>query len=204
LSKQTLAEAQLRIKDQAARICDQDKDLEKAHSKLKEAENRYEHEIRSLKNKIKAKAEKSSKLSEALMLLRKTCSDFVARCSTHLRKIFNSVGALSGEKNYSAEDIPKALDFLEKEINEFDEVIKGHGDFYALVATWGTTNIFAKAGCKHLRDVNKPTFAISPTDLANVLAKAKSICNRFITQIYVKSGREAAGDEARALLGEVR
>jgi hypothetical protein len=43
---------------------------------------------------------------------------------------------------------------MEKEINEFDEVMEGHGDFCALVAARGTTNIFAKAGCKHLRDTN--------------------------------------------------
>jgi predicted nuclease with TOPRIM domain len=53
-----LAKAHLRIKDQVARICDQDKEIEKVHSKLKETVNRYEHEVRSLKDKIKAKAEK--------------------------------------------------------------------------------------------------------------------------------------------------
>jgi hypothetical protein len=79
---------------------------------------------------FKAEAEMSSKLSEALMLLWETCSGFMARCSTRLREIFNWVGALSGEKNYSAKDIPKALDFV-KEINEFDEVMEGHGDFCA-------------------------------------------------------------------------
>ena len=109
-----LAEAQLWITDQAAHICDQDKELEKAHSKLKEAEKYYEHKVRSLKNKIEAEAEKSSKLSEALMLLRGTCLGFMARSSTRLREIFNSVGAVSGEKNYSVEYIPKALYFVEK------------------------------------------------------------------------------------------
>jgi hypothetical protein len=38
----------------------------------------------------------------------------MARSSTRLREIFNSVGAVSGEKNYSVEYIPKALDFVEK------------------------------------------------------------------------------------------
>ena len=73
-----LAEAHLLIKDQDVRIFDQDKQLEEVHSKLKEAENHYEHEVGSLKNKIKAEAEKSSKLSEALTLLRETCSGFAA------------------------------------------------------------------------------------------------------------------------------
>jgi hypothetical protein len=44
------------------------------------------------------------------------------------------IGSIRG-KNYFAEDIPKALDFVEKEINEFDQVMEGHGDFCALVAT---------------------------------------------------------------------
>jgi hypothetical protein len=92
---------------------------------------------------------------------------------------------------------------VEKEINEFDEVMEGHRDFCTLVAARGTANIFAKAGCKHLRDVNKPTFDISPADLANIPVEAISIGNRFITQIWAKGGQEAAGDEARAFLGEV-
>jgi hypothetical protein len=54
-----------------------------------------------------------------------------------------------------------------------------------------------------LRDVNKPTFAISPADLANIPVEARSIGNKFITQIWAKGGREAARDVARALLGEV-
>jgi hypothetical protein len=39
--------------------------------------------------------------------------------------------------------------------------MEGHKDFCALVDTRGTSNIFAKAGCKHLRDVNKPP-SLSP------------------------------------------
>jgi hypothetical protein len=93
---------------------------------------------------------------------------------------------------------------VEKEINEFYEVMEGHEDFYAMVAAQGTTNIFAKARCKQLRDVNKPTFAISLADLTNIPAEARSIGNRFLTQIWAKGGREAAGDEARALHGKVQ
>jgi predicted nucleic acid-binding Zn-ribbon protein len=73
-----LAEAQLRIMDQATCICDQDKKLEIAHSKLKEAKDHYENKVRSLKNKVKAEAKKSSNLSEALMSLWETCSSFMA------------------------------------------------------------------------------------------------------------------------------
>jgi predicted nucleic acid-binding Zn-ribbon protein len=58
-----LAKAHLRIKDQTTRISDQNKQLEEAHSNLKEVGIRYEHEVKGLKDKVKAEAEKSSKLS---------------------------------------------------------------------------------------------------------------------------------------------
>jgi hypothetical protein len=105
-----------------------------------------------------------------------------------------------GEENYSTDDIPRALEFVEKEINGFDEVMEGHEDFCVLVAARGTSNIFAKGGCKHLKDVNKPTFAISPADIEKIPSEARSVENRFITQIWAKSGQELAGNEAQAFL----
>jgi hypothetical protein len=74
--------------------------------------------------------------------------------------------------------------------------MEGHGDFCALVAARGIANIFTKARCKHLRDVNKPTFAISPIDIKNIPSEARSVGNRFITQICAKGDRELAGNEA--------
>jgi predicted nucleic acid-binding Zn-ribbon protein len=109
-----MVEAHLRIKDQTTHISDQNKQLEETHSNLKDARICYEHEVKSLKDKIKAEAEKGSKLSEALKTLRDTCSGFAARCSLRLREIFSSVRAILGEEKYSANDIPKALEFVEK------------------------------------------------------------------------------------------
>jgi hypothetical protein len=71
------------------------------------------------------------------------------------------------------------------------------------VAIRGTTAAFAKAGCNYLKTVNKPTFGLSSSDLVDILAEAKSVGNRFITQIWTKGGREIAGDEARALMNKV-
>jgi hypothetical protein len=60
-------------------------------------------------------------------------------------------------------------------------VIEGHGDFCALVADRGIANIFAEAGCKHLRHVNKPTFAISLADIKIIPSEARSVGNRLST-----------------------
>ena len=93
-----LVEADLRITDQAARICDQDEELEIAHSKLKEAKERYKDKVRILKNNVEAEAKKSSKLSEALTSLQETCSSFVEQSSARPREIFNSLGAVSRKR----------------------------------------------------------------------------------------------------------
>jgi hypothetical protein len=122
-----------------------------------------------------------------------------------LKGIFNSVGASSEEIAPLAEDIPKAFEHIENEVDALNEVITGHEDFCALLASRGTTATFSflKARCTHAKIVNKRTFNLLPSDLVNIPGEARSIGNRFITQIWAKGGRELAGDEARKLLNSV-
>jgi hypothetical protein len=89
-------------------------------------------------------------------------------------------------------------------VEALDEVIAGHGDFYALLASRGTAATFIKAGCTHAKIVNRPNFSLSPLYLVDIPSKARSIVSRFITQIWAKGGRELASDEARSLLKLVR
>jgi hypothetical protein len=53
-----------------------------------------------------------------------------------------------------------------------DEVIAGHGDFCALLASRGTAAAFLKDGCTHAKIVNMPTFSLSSTDLVDIPGKA--------------------------------
>jgi hypothetical protein len=96
---------------------------------------------------------------------------------------------VSEEANLSAKDIPGALECIEKEVDVLGEVITGHNDFCALVASRCMAAAFIKAGCNHARVVNMPNFGLSPSDLINILAEAQSIDNRFITQIWAKGSR---------------
>jgi hypothetical protein len=68
-----------------------------------------------------------------------------------------------------------------------DEVITGHGDLCALLDSHGTIAAFLKAGCTLAQTVNKPTFSLSSSDLVDVLGEARSIGNRFITQIGLRA-----------------
>jgi hypothetical protein len=172
------------------------KELSEARTILDESSQRFDQETKDLKTRVEAEAEKNTRLHESIKDLRNKCVDFATWCVYRLKGIFNSVGAASEKFTPSTEDIPGAFNHIENKVKALDEVISGHGDFCALVASRGTTE-FMKAGCTHAKTVNKPTFNLSMSDIVDILAEARSIGNRFITQIWAKGGRELAGDEAR-------
>jgi hypothetical protein len=105
-----------------------------------------------------------------------------------LKGVFSSVGASSEDIAPSARDISDTFKRIENKVDALDEVIAGHGDFCALLASRGTTAAFLKAGCTHAKTVNKPTFSLLSSDLINIPGEARSIGNRFITQIWAEGG----------------
>jgi hypothetical protein len=105
-----------------------------------------------------------------------------------LKEVFNSVGASSEKFKPSAENLPGIFDHIEDEVDALDEVIVGHGDFCALLASRGIAVAFMKAGCTHGNIVNQPNFSLTPLDLNDILGLARSIGNRFVTQIWAKGG----------------
>jgi hypothetical protein len=120
-----------------------------------------------------------------------------------LKQVFNLVGASSDKLEPLVEDLPSTFEHIESKVEALDEVIAGHGDFYALLASRGTAVAFMKAGCTHGKIVNRPNFSLSPADLTDIASLDRSIGNRFITQIWTKGGRDLAGDEARSHLKSV-
>jgi vacuolar-type H+-ATPase subunit F/Vma7 len=114
--------------------------------------------------------------------------EFGNRCVQRLKGVFSSVGVSSEDIAPSSEDISNTFKHIENEVDALDEVIAGHGDFCALLASRGTTTAFLKAGCTHAKTVNRPTFCLSPSDLIDIPSEAQSIGNIFITQIWAKGG----------------
>jgi hypothetical protein len=179
------------------------KELKEAQTLLEENSRRFNRETEALNMTLKVEAEKNLKLSEALRTLKDKCFNFARQCTARLKSIFNLVGATSEKASLFAKDVPGALECIEKEVDVLDKVITGHSDFYALVASRGMSAAFIKARCNHSRAVNRPNFNLSPTDLVDIPAEARSIANMFITQIWEKGGRELAGNEAQNLLNKV-
>jgi hypothetical protein len=206
-----------KIKDQAAALEKKDFELQTTGGLLAEAEAKiaklnmellsksesFEQEKQKLNAKFKTKVEKSSNLQKSLTELQNKCLEFSSRCVQRLKQVFNSVGASYEKFSPSTEDLPGAFEHIEGEIDDLDEIIAGHGDFYALVASRGTAVAFLKSGCTHGKVVNRPNFSLSPADLVDIPSLARSIGNRFIKLVWTKGGRSIAGDEARSHLKPV-
>jgi DNA repair exonuclease SbcCD ATPase subunit len=143
----------------------------------------FEQEREDLQTKYEAEAAENTKLKQSLEELQNMCLDFGSRCVQRLKKVFNSVGASAYKFTPSAKNIFGTFEHIEGEVEALDEVIAGHGDFCALLASRGTTASFLKAGCTHAKILNRPNFSLSASDLVDIPNIARSIGSRFITQI---------------------
>jgi hypothetical protein len=164
---------------------------------LKQLE-KSEQEKKHLEASLKTEMEKNSNLQKSLKELQEKCLSFGTRCVQRLKDVFHSIGASSKKFTPSTENLPNTLEYIEGEVDALDEVIGGHADFCALVASWGIATAFLKAGCTHGKIVNRPNFSLSSSDLIDIPSLGRSIGNRFMTQIWVNGGRKMAGDEARS------
>jgi hypothetical protein len=178
-------------------------EIARLNSELLLKSESFEQEKKDFDTQLKAEVEKSSNLQKSLKELQDKCISFGNRCVQRLKQVFNLVGASSEKFEPSVEDLPGTFDHIEGEVDALDEVIAGHGDFCALLASRGTTVAFMKTGCTYGKIVSRPNFNLSPADLTDIPSLARSIGNRFITQIWTKGGRDLAGDEARSHLKPV-
>jgi hypothetical protein len=186
-----------KIKDQAAALEKKDFELQTAGGLLTEAEAKiaklnaellsksesFEQEKQKFDAKLEAEVERSSNLQKSLKELQIKCLEFSNRCLQRLKQVFNSIGAGYEKFSPSIEDLPRTFEHIEGEIEALDEIIAGHGDFYALVASRGTAVAFLKSGCTHGKIVNRPNFSLSPADL---IENSQS-CPKYRKQVYKAS-----------------
>jgi hypothetical protein len=181
-------------------------EIARLNSELSTKSKSFEQEKKDFDAKHEAvEVAKSSNLQKSLRELQDKCLNFGNHCVQRLKEVFNSVGASFEKFKPSAKNLPGIFDHIEGKVDALDEVIVGHGDFKPsaknlLLASRGIAVAFMKAGCMHGNIVNIPNFSLSPADLNDIPGLARSIGNRFITQIWAKGGRSLVGDEARSHL----
>jgi chromosome segregation ATPase len=128
----------------------------------------FEQEKKNFDARLEDEVKKSSNLQKSLKELQNICLNFGNRCVQRLRQVLNSVGANSEKFEPSVEDLPSTFEHIESEVDALDEVIAGHDNFCALLASCSTAIAFMKAGCTHGKIVNRPNFSLSPADLADI------------------------------------
>jgi chromosome segregation ATPase len=164
-------------------LADAQADNARLNEELQRKSESFEQERKDLQTKYEDEADKNTKLQQSLKELWNMCLGFGNRCVQRLKKVFNSVGASAEKFTPSTENISSTFEHIEGEVEALDEVIAGHGDFCALLASRGTAAAFMKAGCTLAKIVNRPTFSLSSTDLVDIPSEFRSIGSRFITQI---------------------
>lgn len=102
------------------------------------------------------------------------------QCSDKLKSAFTSVGAFSAEKNFICGDPEGVIKWIEGQIEEFDEVLTGKGDFCACVGVRGVVSLLEKARCEHAKAVIQPDFSVSAADIKEPLAEATALMGNFI------------------------
>jgi hypothetical protein len=185
-------------------LAEAEAEIDRLNNELLIKSEKSEQEKKNLEMNLKTEIEKSSSLQKSLKELQDKCLDFDNRCVQQLKDVFHSIGASSDKFTPSVENLPSTFEYIEGEVDALDEVIAGHADFCALLASRGTATAFLKTGCTHGKVVNRPNFSLSLADLIDIPSLARSIGNRFMTQIWINSGPKMAGDEARSHLKPVK
>jgi hypothetical protein len=109
------------------------------------------------------------------------CYNIAIQCSDKLKKmLFTSVGAFSAEWNFIRGDPEGVIKRIEDEIEGFDKVLTGSGDFCAYIGSRGAVSLLEKAGCEHVKAIIQPDFIVSATDIKERSAKAIALSGKFL------------------------
>jgi hypothetical protein len=149
-------------------------EIDRLNSELLIKSEKSEQEKKNLETNLKTEIEKSSSLQKSLKELQAKCLDFGNRCVQWLKDVFHSIGASSDKFTPSVENLPSTFEYIEGEVDALDEVVAGHADFCALLASRGTATAFLNTGCTHDKIVNRPNFSLSPADLIDIPSLARS------------------------------
>ena len=99
--------------------------------------------------------------------------------------LFTSVGAFSAERNFIRGDPEGVIKWIEDEIEAFNEVLTGSGDFCAYIGAQGAVSLLEKASYEHAKDVIQPNFSVSATDIKEPSAKAIALSGKFYSEVWM-------------------
>jgi hypothetical protein len=187
-----------RLKSRVARLSAQaeahEAEVQELKGKVAEATENFEVEV--VKHDIcEIERSRAQKNVDELCAAKEKCYEISMKCAKNLRNNFAKVRAYSSEQKFIRGNPNEVIQWINSEVEAFEEVLSDRGDFCAFAGTRGATSILEKAGCDHPKAVAQPEFTFSADDIRNPSAEATTLGEKFYSEIWLKGRREIA-DEA--------
>jgi hypothetical protein len=127
---------------------------------------------------------------EELHEAKEECYSVAMQCSDKLKNVIAQFGAFSTDRNFIRGDPEGVIKWIEGEIEAFDKVLTGRGNFCACVGARGVVSLLEKAACDHAKAIIQPEFPISANDIREPSTKATSLGERFYSEVWMNTKRE--------------
>jgi hypothetical protein len=188
--------------------------LKSNEAKLSAQAEAHKAEVEDLKKKLaemnenfevaKAKLEineikrlRVQKNVEELCESKEGCYEISLECAKTLKNSFAKVGAYSLEQKFICGDPDGVVQWFNREVKAFDEILSDHRDFYAFAGARGVAATLEKAGCEHVKTAAQLEFFFSVEDTKDPLAEASTLGGRFYSDVWMNGGREMADEAIR-------
>jgi hypothetical protein len=102
------------------------------------------------------------------------------------------VGAYSSEENFIRGDLKGVIEWINGEVEAFEEIFNDRGDICAFSGARGISAILEKAGCEHVKAIAQAEAAFSIDDMKDPSAEATLMGEKFYNDVWMNGGRELA------------
>jgi hypothetical protein len=132
---------------------------------------------------------------EELRDSREKCYEKSLDCAKKLKDSFAKVGAYSLEQKFIQCDPEGVIQWIDEEVEDFEEILSDRGDFCAFADARGVAAVSEKTGCEHVNAAAQEEVIFSIDDTKEHSAQATLMGMKFYSDVWMKGSREIA-DEA--------
>jgi hypothetical protein len=104
-------------------------------------------------------------------------------CVQKIKSSFANVGAFSSEDNFVRGDPEGPIDWINNEVEAFEEILGGRGDVCAFSGARGIVAILEILGCDHVKALAQIEATLSIEDTKDPSAEASLVGGKFFTDI---------------------
>jgi hypothetical protein len=110
-------------------------------------------------------------------------------CVKKIKTSFTNVGTYSSEDNFIRGDPEGVIEWINGEVEAFEEILSDRGDVCAFSGARGVATILEKAGCEHVKTLAQAEAAFSINDTKDPSTEVSSIGGKIFTDIWKNGGR---------------